>query len=72
MTCPATNFAKGSFNNVTYALFTSYSSNSTTSPALHVPSAASGNNPFLAYGVINDGPSPGERSGDGAYIPARD
>ena len=32
----------------------------------------SGNNPFLAYGVINDGPSPGERSGDGAYIPARE
>ncbi|MCY3776624.1 MAG: hypothetical protein OXH11_11660, partial [Candidatus Aminicenantes bacterium] len=32
----------------------------------------SGNNPFLAYGVINDGGSPGERSGDGAYIPARE
>lgn len=32
----------------------------------------SGNNPFLAYGVINDGESPGQRSGDGAYIPARD
>ena len=32
----------------------------------------SGNNPFLAYGVINDGPSPGERSGDGAYVPARE
>ena len=32
----------------------------------------SGYNPFLAYGVINDGPSPGERSGDGAYIPARE
>ena len=31
-----------------------------------------GNNPFLAYGVINDGGSPGERSGDGAYIPARE
>ena len=32
----------------------------------------SGNNPFLAYGVINDGGSRGERSGDGAYIPARE
>ena len=32
----------------------------------------SGNNPFLAYGVINDGASRGERSGDGAYIPARE
>ena len=31
----------------------------------------SGNNPFLAYGVVNDGASPGERSGDGAYLPAR-
>ena len=30
----------------------------------------SGNNPFLAYGVINDGGTPGERSGDGAYLPA--
>ena len=31
----------------------------------------SGENPFLAYGVINDGGAPGERSGDGAYVPAR-
>ena len=30
----------------------------------------SGNNPFLAYGIINDGAAPGQRSGDGAYIPA--
>ena len=30
----------------------------------------SGINPFLAYGVINDGGAPGERSGDGAYLPA--
>ena len=30
----------------------------------------SGNNPFLAYGVINDGGAPGQRSGDGAYLPA--
>ena len=29
-----------------------------------------GNNPFLAYGVINDGASPGQGSGDGAYLPA--
>ena len=32
----------------------------------------SGNNPFVAYGVINDGGNPGERSGDGAYLPVRD
>ena len=30
----------------------------------------SGNNPFLAYGVVNDGGAPGQRSGDGAYVPA--
>ena len=28
----------------------------------------SGNNPFLAYGVVNDGGRPGERSGDGAFL----
>ena len=33
-------------------------------------SKISGNNPFLAYGVINDGKAPGQRSGDGAYLPA--
>ena len=33
-------------------------------------SKRSGTNPFLAYGVINDGGAPGERSGDGAYMPA--
>ena len=32
----------------------------------------SGENPFLAYGVVNDGGGPGERSGDGAYLPARE
>ena len=32
----------------------------------------SGNNPFVAYGVINDGGRPGERSGDGAYLPGRE
>ncbi len=31
-----------------------------------------GNNPFITYGVINDGGRPGERSGDGAYLPARE
>ena len=29
-------------------------------------------NPYLAYGVVNDGGAPGERTGDGAYIPARE
>ena len=32
----------------------------------------SGVNPFLAYGVINDGGAPGLRSGDGAYLPAQE
>ena len=32
----------------------------------------SGNNPFLAYGIVNDGGAPGQRSGDGAYVPARE
>ncbi len=32
----------------------------------------SGANPFLAYGVINDGAAPGQRSGDGAYVPAQE
>ena len=31
-----------------------------------------GNNPFLAYGVVNDGGEPAQGSGDGAYIPARE
>ena len=31
----------------------------------------SGANPFLAYGVVNDGGAPNQRSDDGAYIPAR-
>jgi len=31
----------------------------------------SGNNPFIAYGVINDGAAPGQRSGDGAFLPAQ-
>ena len=32
----------------------------------------SGDNPFLAYGVVNDGGAPGERSGDGSYLPAQE
>ena len=32
----------------------------------------SGQNPFLAYGVVNDGGAPGRRSGDGAFLPARE
>ena len=32
----------------------------------------SGNDPFLAYGVVNDGGAPGQRSGDGAYLLARE
>ena len=28
----------------------------------------SGSNPFVAYGVVNDGGRPGERSGDGAFL----
>ena len=34
-------------------------------------SKISGNNPFLAYGVINDGGARGQRSDDGAYLPAQ-
>jgi len=30
----------------------------------------SGNNPFIAYAVINDGSGPGGRSGDGAFVAA--
>ena len=32
----------------------------------------SGNNPFITYGVINDGGRPGERSGDGAFLPSQE
>ena len=31
----------------------------------------SGNNPFITYGVINDGGKPRQRSDDGAYVPAQ-
>ena len=30
-----------------------------------------GNNPFIAYGVINDGAKRGQRSGDGAFLPSQ-
>ena len=30
-----------------------------------------GDNPFIAYGVINDGARRGQRSGDGAFLPSR-
>ena len=30
-----------------------------------------GNNPFITYGVINDGAKRGQRSGDGAFLPSR-
>ena len=32
----------------------------------------SGNNPFIAYGIINDGAAPGQRSGDGAFLPSQE
>ena len=32
----------------------------------------SGNNPFVTYGVINDGGRPGQRSGDGAFLPSQE
>ena len=32
----------------------------------------SGNNPFITYGVVNDGGRPGERSGDGAFLPSQE
>ena len=32
----------------------------------------SGNNPFITYGVVNDGGRPGERSGDGAFLLSED
>ena len=31
-------------------------------------SVASGFNPFVTYGVVNDGSEPGKRSGDGAVV----
>ena len=29
----------------------------------------SGTAPWVAYGVVNDGGAPGQRTGDGAYVP---
>jgi hypothetical protein len=39
----------------------------TTSGYAHITRVA-GNNPFIAYAVINDGSRAGQRSGDGAFI----
>ena len=33
-------------------------------------SRTKGGSPFIAYAVINDGSAPGERTGDGAFIPS--
>jgi hypothetical protein len=32
----------------------------------------SGTNPFIVYGVVNDGAEPGQRSGDGAFLVSQD
>ena len=39
----------------------------TTQGYAHVTRIA-GNNPFIAYAVLNDGGQPGERTGDGAFV----
>ena len=39
----------------------------TTAGYAHI-TRKSGNNPFIAYAVINDGATPGQRSGDGTFI----
>ncbi len=41
-----------------------------TENAFLLVTRTSGSNPFLVYGVINDGAIPGDRTGDGAYLPA--
>jgi hypothetical protein len=41
-----------------------------TENAFLLVTRTSGSNPFLVYGVINDGANPGDRTGDGAYLPA--
>ncbi len=38
--------------------------------AYAVVTRLSGSNPFLAYGVVNDGGTAGQRTGDGAFLPA--
>ena len=40
----------------------------TTHGYAHVTRTA-GKNPFIAYAVVNDGGQPGERTGDGAFLP---
>jgi len=40
----------------------------TTNAYVHVTRTA-GANPFIVYGVVNDGGQPGQRSGDGAFVP---
>ncbi|HTS01964.1 MAG TPA: hypothetical protein VMN04_05520 [Thermoanaerobaculia bacterium] len=41
-----------------------------TENAFVLVTRTSGSNPFLVYGVINDGALPGQRTGDGAYLAA--
>jgi hypothetical protein len=41
-----------------------------TSSGYALVTRTSGNNPFVAYGVLNDGAAPGQRSGDGAFVEA--
>ncbi|MCM3878100.1 MAG: hypothetical protein NEA02_17010 [Thermoanaerobaculia bacterium] len=41
-----------------------------TSSGYALVTKISGNNPFLAYAVLNDGAEPGQRSGDGAFVTA--
>jgi hypothetical protein len=43
-----------------------------TSNAYARVTRTSGSNPFVAYAVLNDGASPGERSGDGAWVSAQE
>jgi len=42
----------------------------TSSSGYALVTRTGGNNPFIAYAVINDGGQPGERSGDGAFVKA--
>lgn len=39
-----------------------------TQQAYALVTRVSGNNPFIAYAVINDGGQPGQRTGDGAFL----
>ncbi len=41
-----------------------------TSSGYALVTRISGDNPFLAYAVLNDGAEPGQRSGDGAFVEA--